>query len=931
MAVRSVTLHRRVLAALAVSLYRFLLLAYPRPFRRRFGPEMIRALRLRIIDRRRDLRSALGFLIAAVADGLRTARLERRDRQYEERRWEAGAAAGPFGRLAGEPSVAREGEAGVSTGEGTGGGDSDGWGGPGRPLDELRQDLRHSLCLLRQRPGFTAATVLTLALGIGANATIFTLVNGMLLRPLPYEDAGRLINVREATVGSDGRLSVSYLNYLDWRRSQQVFEEMALYWSAALNLAHGENPVQVSGTYTDVTLLDVLGVDPILGRGFRPEENRPGSDLVVLLSHSLWQRHFQGDPGAVGRTIRLHSRPHTIVGVMPEGFHFREYAELWVPHQLEAEELGRANHSFDVVARLRAGVTLDGAAAEMRGIAARLAREHPETNASKTVSLERLREQLAGGPESPLPLLLGTVLFVLLLAVANVAGLMISHASSREQEIAIRSALGAGRGRLVRQLLVESLLLASMGGALGLLLGRWGRDALLGAIPIELPYWIDFSMDLRVVGFIAGVSAGAGVLLGLLPALSAIRPDLAAALRQGSGGSAGGAGRQRLRGTLVVAEIALAVLLLVGAGLMLRGMLAARASPPGFDVDDLISFRISLPRADYAEDRQVLSFYDRLLERVRGLPGVEELALGTSLPGEPSYWTSSVEAEGVDRSLAAAQRVVAPGFFRALGMPLLRGRAFQQDDGRDGPGVVIINRTLAERMFGTSDVVGRRVRYWSPDDDNRWLTVVGVLADVRESGPYEPVPPSWYLPVSQSARAGMNLAVRSDRDMEAVVGAVRDLVAELDPNLPVFSVKTMDRILAESGWENRVLTWIFLAFAGFALTLAGVGVYGVVAYAVGQRLREFGIRMALGARRRDVLGLVLRRGVFLTLLGLGLGIAGALALSGALSSVLFEVSPTDPLVYAAVGTVLGGLALLATWVPARRATRVDPVSTLRSE
>lgn len=905
----AVTLQRRLLAALAVSAYRFVLLAYPRPFRRRFGPEMIRALRLRIVDRRRDLPSALGFLLAAVADGLRTARLERHDRQQRLQREE---------RRGGRLTIA-------------GGGPGAGGRGPRRPLADLARDLRHSARLLRRRPGVTAATVLTLALGIGANAMIFTVVNGMFLRPLPYADAGRLVNVREATVGSDGTMSASHPNYLDWRRDQQVFQEMALYWDAPLNLAHDDAPVRVNGTFTDTTLLDVLGVEPVLGRGFRPEENRPGADPVVLLSHSLWQRHFQGDPAAVGATIRLHGRPHTVVGVMPEGFHFREYAELWVPHRLEPDEPGRANHSFHVVARLRDGTSLDEAGAEMRAIAARLARRHPATNEGKTVRLQTLRDQISGGSESPVLLLVGTVAFVLLLAVANVAGLMISHAAAREREIAIRTALGAGRGRLIRQLLVESLLLATMGGGLGLLLGRWGRDALLGAVPIELPYWMDFSVDFRVVGFIVAVSAGAGVLLGLLPALAATRPDLAAVLRQGSGGSVGGRARQRLRGALVVAEMALAVLLLVGAGLMLRGMLAARAETPAFATDDLVSFRISLPAADYPEAEQVLAFYDRLLERVRGLAGVEGVALGSSLPVERSYWTSSVEGEGAAGSVAAGQRVVAPGWFDALDIPLLRGRAFTGADGVEGTGVVIVNRTLAERLFGTADAVGRRVRYWSPDDDSPWLTVVGVAADVRERGPYEPVPPTWHVPLRQAPRTGMNLAVRSGRETEAVVGAVRGLVAELDPNLPVFSVKTMDRILAESGYENRILTGVFLAFAAFALALAGVGIYGVVAHAVGQRLQEFGIRMALGARRRDVLGMVLRRGLILTLLGLGLGVAGALALSGALSSVLYEVSPTDPLVYVGVGAVLGGLALLATWLPARRATRVDPVSTLRSE
>ena len=808
----------------------------------------------------------------------------------------------------------------------------------------LFQDARYGLRVLRRQPAFTAVAVLALALGVGANTAIFSVVNAVLLRPFPFREQERLVGVWERNEQMD-RVEVSPGNFADWRRhAGDTFEQIAAlnFWSA--NLAGDGQPERLQGFQVSPALFPMLGVEPILGRTFTADEERPGSDSVVVLSHGLWQRRFAGDPGVLNRTLNVNGRDYAVVGVMPPDFQLHRRAELWSPFAPDERTLSnRLPHYLIVFGRLRAGVAPEQARGAMAALAEGMARQYPQTNAGWSANVVGLREQAVGNVEKPLLLLLGAVGFVLLIACANVANLLLARSASRAKEMAIRAALGAGRLRVVRQLLTESVMLALAGGLLGLLLAAWGVDLLVSNLPagaaFSLPRAEQIGIDSRVLAFTLAVSLLTGLVFGLAPALQATKADLGEGLKEGGRTSGAGAPGRRLRSALVVAEVALSVVLLVGAGLLVRSIVGLLGVDPGFDGEGVVTMRVTLPRAKYAEDAKAAAFFDQVLERLQSLPGVESAGATSQLPLGGSNASNGFQIDG-QPPLAPSERptvptrVVSPDFFRTLRIPVVEGRAFSEADDAGAPRAVVVSQLLARKFFPDGSAVGRRIR--SGEGEGQLYTIVGVVGDVKHFGlSREPQATLYYTHKTDPGRS-MVFTVRAQGGAaETLAPAMRREVLAVDADQPVFDVRTAREAVAQSVSLERSVAFLLSIFACVAMALAAVGIFGVMSYSVTQRTQEIGVRMALGARPADILRLFLRHGLALALAGAGIGLAGAFVLMRVLRSLvaglLYGVSATDPLTYAGVALALVAVALAACYLPARRATRVDPMEALRYE
>ena len=828
-------------------------------------------------------------------------------------------------------------------------------------MQTLSQDLRHGLRMLSKSPGFTIVAVLTLALGIGANTAIFSVVNGVLLRPLSYGDAPALVNIwgKFAKQGIPQNW-ISEPEYWDLLDHNESFSQIAAYaLGGGANLTRVDaRPVQVSAANATADVLPLLGVAPVLGRGFTPEEDQPGRSHVVLLSYALWQSQFGGDPNIVNKSIQLDAVSYTVVGVLPKQFSLGGKQDLWTPLEIDrAKPQNRGSHFMHVIARLKPGVDSAQASAALSRFAGDLRRAYPNNYGRDPedfgIYLVPVKEQLVGGLRPALFVLLGAVSFVLLIACANVANLLLAHASSREQELAVRATLGAGRARLVRQLLTESLLLALAGGLLGLLLAYWGVGALRLLVPAKTPRIDEVRLDPVVLAFTFCVSVLTGLFFGLAPAWHVARTDLRELLNKVGRGSSASRASRRLRAALVVSELGLAVLLLVGAGLLIRSFSRLLEVSPGFQTQHLLTLRVSLPDKVYPDGAPVQNFFAQLMARVSALPGVQAAGAVSQMPLTESYTSGSVYFEdtsipdlpklprfGNVPYMEIDQRSATPGYFQAMHIPLVRGRLLNSADDASAPLVAVVDTDFARRFWPNGDAVGRRVAVDAVPDVKpqtpRWRTIVGVVGHVKHYSLDVEGREQIYLPHTQPlfgvySPRDMTLAVRTSLDPTSVTSAVRDQVFAMDKDLPLYNIATMDQLISDSVAQPRLNLSLLVAFAVLALTLAAVGVYGVMAYAVTQRTQEFGIRMTLGAGRSDVLRQVFFEGGRLAALGLALGLIAALALTRLMASLLFGVKPADPLTLGAAAALLIFVAFAACYIPARRATRVDPIVALRYE
>jgi putative ABC transport system permease protein len=809
------------------------------------------------------------------------------------------------------------------------------------------RDLRYGARMLLKKPGFTLIAVLTLALGIGANTAIFSVVNAVLLRPLPYAEPERLVALWESnTQRPMSRNSISYPNFFDWRAQSQSFERMASYYTIPMDLTGIATPVNLRGATVAPDLFATLGVKPLLGRWFVAEEEKPGIRAAII-SHSLWQRQFGGDPNIVGRSLTLGGRPFNVVGVMPTGFQFPIEAspvEVWVTSSVDGEKTdpkepaqyeNRGSQFLVAVGRLKPGVTIEQAQAEMNVIAGKLEKQYPDSNTRSGVRLIPYHNDLVYDYSEALWLILGAVGCVLLIACANVANLLLARATARYKEIAVRAALGASRRRVIRQLLTECLLLSLVGGLLGLLLAWWGTEALVKLIPKDMPRLAEVNLDRWVFGFTLLISVVTGVVFGLAPALQASKIELTEAMKEGSRGAGGGRGR--LRSALVVAEIAMALVVLIGAGLLLQTFRRLQQVDLGFEAGNALTASVILPVTRYPKHEQVTAFYQALLARVKALPGVEAVSAIAPLPLSGDMFRISFEVEG--RNIPKGEqpsshfRSISLDYFSAMKIPLLAGRAFTERDNASAPGVVIVNKTFANRHFPNENPIGKHIKPGvSVEGEPVWREIVGVVKDVKHrqslSRDYEP---EYYVPHAQIPFNGMSLIMRTTNDARSLARSIQQEVQALDRDVPVYRIKTLDQYLGVAVAQPKFSALLLSLFAGLALLLTAIGLYGVMAYAVVQRAQEIGIRIALGAQTGDVLKMVLRQGLKLTTLGLAIGLAAAYALTRYMQSLLFGVKATDPSTFAAIALLLIAVALMACWIPAKRATKVDPMVALRCE
>ncbi|MFW6198253.1 MAG: ADOP family duplicated permease [Acidobacteriota bacterium] len=792
-------------------------------------------------------------------------------------------------------------------------------------LDSLVQDLTYGFRRLRREPLFTGAAVVTLAVGIGASVAIFGLVHGVLLEPLPYEQPERLYSITYRMTDTGREMAwVSIPDFVDWRAQSGAFQEMAAAdWPRSFNLTGSGNPRLVRGARVTPGFFEMLGVTPRRGRSFDP-----GDDAVAMLAHELWESGYGADPDIVGREIRIDGVPRVVAGVLPP-VELPVDADVFVPVPggFGVGDHGRRTDLLRVFGRLSPGIEPGEARAEMAAIAERLARRYPETNAGYGVAMTSLHESMLGHVETPLLLLLGSVGLVLLLATANVANLLMARSVTRRREVSVRSALGASRWRLVRQLITESLVLSTLGGIAGLLTGAWMLRSVLPLLPADLPRVANVGVDLQVAAFTIVVSLVVGVAFGLLPGRISRRPDLRGILQgesRGSVGSSAGAAR----GLLVVAEVAVTVVLLMGAGLLVRSLGALAAVEPGFRGDGLLTARLSLPDETYPDEDSCIRFYESLLERIATVSDVASVALTSAVPLSGTTRSTGYHVRGGSGEDASAQlRAVSAGYFRTMGIPLLRGRAFDGRDDRDAPAVLMVNRALAEELSPDGDATGEFLSLRGPDGP--WIEVVGVVDAVRHVGLDRPPLPTIYSPYPQRAWDTMSLVIRHGDDSEGLVAAVREQARRLDSDLPVFGVVTGEALLRDAAAEHRFLTTVLSLFAAVAVLLAAVGIYGVLAYWVRHRSREIGVRMALGASRPRLVRAVLRQGLVKVGVGLGIGLALAVALGRTMGSVLYGVTPTDGPTMIGVAACLGAVAVAAALVPAWRAARLDPVRAMR--
>jgi predicted permease len=805
-------------------------------------------------------------------------------------------------------------------------------------MDVLVGDLRFALRQLRRAPVFALAAIACLGLGIGANTAIFSVINAVLVRPLPYPAPERLVMVWSSNEARHReRNTVSPADFQDWRSQSDAFERLAGLYETRMNLAGRGEPLEVPVNYATADLFPLLGLTPALGRTFTAEEDAPGAAPVALLGYGLWQRRFAGRRDVVGQTIALDGRPFTIVGVLPEGAGLvgRTIApDLWIPFAIDPtlDYRASAGRFMLAVGRLRPGITPDRAQASVATIARRLEQAHPDFNRGWSVTVRPLTEDVTGPIRRPLLILGGVVMAVLLIACANVANLQLAQATSRRREIAVRAALGASRARVLRQFLAESLVLALAGGAVGALLAMWLTDALASRAVAGIPRLGDVHPDWTTLAFTLGLSAVAGVLFGVMPALHAARTDLHQSLKQGGRGfSTGGA---RTRGILIAGQVALSLMLLVGAGLLLKSFARLQQVDLGFDPDQVLTARVTLPSARYEKPEQQVAFFERLTAEVRALPGVRSVGGIDWLPlsglrSATRFWLEDQPAPTPAERPGTDVRAVEPGYFRTMGIALRDGRLLGDEDAAGQPRHVVVSQAFVDRYLRGGPVVGRRIVM--PWGDTLHATIVGVVADVKHTGVDSAASPTTYWPLAQFPSSFLNLVVRTEGDPRAVGSALVARVHALDPELAVADVKPLDAYLGDALARRRFSMTLLAGFAGLALLLTGVGLYGVMAYTVVQQTRELGIRLALGASREVVLRGVLLRGLALVGIGIGLGVTGALAFTRVLRALLYDVSTTDPAVFVAIMGLLAAVGVIASWGPARRATRVDPMVALRAE
>jgi putative ABC transport system permease protein len=806
-------------------------------------------------------------------------------------------------------------------------------------MDTFFKDIRYGIRGLAKRPVLTIVAIITLAIGIGANSAIFSTINALLLKPLPLPDPERVVALWDK-VPSRGveRNEVAVANYLDWTAQNKSFEQLGIYRWWSTNLTGSDSPERVQGFLVTANFLDIVNVKPTLGRGFSADQNQPGKDAVALLTYSLWQRRFGADPNIVDKTILTNGITRTVIGVMPPEFNYPKGAEIYAPLPITPElARSRGNHSYLGIGRLRPGVSLRSAQAEFDQIAGQLEKQYPETNTGRGVVIYPVLEDTVRTYSTALWVMMAAVGFVLLIGCANVANLMLARATGRQREIALRSALGASRFRIVRQLLTESVLLGLAGGVLGTLVAYWGVEAIRVASPGEAarfaPGWNHLGINLPVLVFTMLISVLSGVLFGLAPAWQLSKPDLNNALKEGSRQTSSGS--HRLRGLLVISEVALSLMLLVSAGLLIRSFLQLVRTDAGFNPDNLMTMNLILPVAKYKDEPQRAAFYSDLVHRVSALPGVELAAAVNYLPLGGSNSSDTFLVEGVPepphgQEFVGRYRVCTPEYFRTMGIPLLFGRGFTEQDNVGAPRVVIVNETLAKKYWPGQDAIGKRMRFVGPIDKAPWMQVVGVVKDVKHELNL-PVTEDYYLPHAQDSWNAMVLVAKTKGDPLTLAEAMRREVAAIDRDQPVFDVHTMREVRAISLALYSFSSVMLSVFAGIALLLAAIGIYGVMSYAVLQRTQEIGIRMALGAQARDVLKLVVRNGMSLAAIGVVVGLAGAYGLTRLLASLLVGVAPTDVLTFSIVTLALLLVALLACYIPARRATKVDPLVALRYE
>jgi putative ABC transport system permease protein len=797
---------------------------------------------------------------------------------------------------------------------------------------DLWQDLRYAFRSMRGRPGFSLIVVLTLALGTGPITAIFTLVHAVLLKPLPYTEPERLVRVYKSA-----NLSASVPDFVDWRDQNQTCEQMGTFTIySVFNLVSEGEPEAIQGSTVSAGVFAALGVKPLLGRWFLPDEDKPGAAPAVVLNHHFWQQRFNADPNIIGKQLSFDGQGYTVIGVMPQGFEFPiapAGTQLWANAAFDPNDPGtpRGNNFLNIIARLKPGVTKAQAEANLQTVL------QPQYSNQISVNVMPLSEQLTGDARTPLLVLFGAIAFVLAVACANVANLLLARAAARQKEVAVRTAMGASSFRLFRQFLVESLLLSGIGGALGLLLATSSLDLLISLSPMRIPRLAEVQIDGRVLGFLSLIVLLTGATFGTLSAFRLSDRDLREALKEGGGRASAGLTRQRLRSGLVVAEIALSLILLLGTGLMLRSFLKLQSVTPGFQPEGVLCLNVALPQARYAERSQRAIFIRQTLERLETMLPAQSVAsaafnvwtMGTSsrrfaIQGQP---LPEPGQEHFANYISAS-----PAYFRTLGIPLLAGREFTLQDEIQAPGIAIVNQTLARRFFPGEDVIGKHIRFYSSRDPQPpWLEVVGVVGDVRQGSLDQEVQPEIYVPHAQGAHPALTFFVRAAGDPRSLSDAARSAIQAVDKDLPVAFTTTLDQAVANSMADRRGLMFLLAVFAAVAMVLAAIGIYGVMSHTVSQRTHEIGIRMALGAQPADVLKLVLRQGLRLTLIGLSIGLIGALSLTRVISAMLFEISTTDPMTFAGVPLILAAVTLLACYIPARRATRVEPIIALRYE
>jgi putative ABC transport system permease protein len=818
-------------------------------------------------------------------------------------------------------------------------------------METLLKDIRYGVRGLLKRPGFTVVAIITLALGIGANTAIFSVVNAVVLRPLPYAEPSRLMMLWETMPGSDQR-SVAPGNFVDWHGRNRTFEDMAAMFFGNFNLTSDGEPDRIDGTTITSNLMSVLGVSAQLGRTFQAEDDEHQDRNVVLLSDGLWKRRFGGDPNVIGRAITIDETPHIIVGVMRRGFQFPAHSDLWVLgrnrsavpmsliSQLPSNDWAneRDGHFIRVIGRLKPGVTISQAQSDIAAITRRLEQDYPKTNAGLGSNVVPLHTQIVGDVGSMLFILLGAVGFVLLIACTNVANLMLARAGQRDREIAIRAAVGASRLRLIRQLLTESVLLSVIGGLAGLLVSLWAVAVFIKLSPGDIPRINEASVDLRLLGFTLLVSLVTGLAFGLLPAFHATRTNLNTSLKEGSTKATEGRQRRGARNILVVSEIALAQVLLLGAALLAISYLRVTEINPGFNPDRVLTAKIAPSNKKYPDAKSRSTFYSTVLERLQSLPGVESAGMVMNLPLTGSSMNRGFRAEGrpepkADENVAMDFQIVSPNYFSTLEIPIKRGRALAETDTETSEPVIVINETMARQYWPNEDPVGKRLAIGESSQDRGWRTIVGVVSDNRHASLSEPAVPTSFIPYRQDLESWprMGFVIKGRTDAASLTSAVRRELADIDRAQPVYAIEPMENLLHTSVAQRRFVMLLLGSLSVIALTLAMVGIYGVISFSVSERTQEIGIRMALGARAGDVLRMVLSQGMRVAVVGIFIGVGAAFALTRLLASMLFQVSATDARTFSIVAALLGVVAFLACYIPARRATKVDPLVALRYE